>query len=181
MLPTLPPGGATRVAWKTLDQYKLEVAERVGPKAYSMILKLLKRLHYIHPSLFPPEVADALERYKRLVQPNLNLAKPILVDEHGRARAVGRRKSSHAVIYLVEGDGKCLVNGRTLSEYFGRLHDRESAVWALKATERLDKYNIWAVVRGGGTTGQAEAITLGVAKSLLAHEPDLKPALRRGE
>ena len=44
----------------------------------------------------------------------------------------------------------------------------------------MDKYNVWAVVKGGGTTGQAEAITLGAARALLAHEPDLKPALRRG-
>ena len=74
-----------------------------------------------------------------------------------------------------------MVNGKKLTEYFGRLHDRESAVWALKATQRLDKYNVWALATGGGTTGQAESITLGLARALLAHEPDLKPALRRGE
>ncbi|KAH9828232.1 37S ribosomal protein S9, mitochondrial, partial [Teratosphaeria destructans] len=94
-------------------------------------------------------------------------------------RAVGRRKSSRAIVALVEGEGEALVNERSLSDYFGRVHDRESAVWALKATGRLDKYNVWALVKGGGTTGQAEAITLAVAKALLAHEPDLKPALRR--
>lgn len=73
------------------------------------------------------------------------------------------------------------MNGKSLTEYFGRLHDRESAVWALKATQRLDKYNVWAVASGGGTTGQAEAIMLAVSKALMAHEPDLKPALRLGK
>ena len=81
----------------------------------------------------------------------------------------------------MEGTGEVLVNGKTLAEAFGKVHDRESAIWALKATERVDKYNVWALVEGGGTTGQAEALTLAIAKALLAHEPLLKPALRRGK
>ena len=181
LLPVSKAGGAPQVAWKTLNQYKDELGEPIRQKSYGMLLQLLKRLNYIHPSLLPVEVERAMMRYKRSVQPHLNRPKPIAIDESGRARAVGRRKSSHAVVFLVEGEGECLINGRSLSEYFGRVHDRESAIWALKATQRLDKYNVWAVTKGGGTTGQAEAITLGVAKALLAHEPDLKPALRRGE
>lgn len=180
-LPRLPPGEAPRVAWKTISQYKVEVAEPVRSKGYNMLLAVLKRLNYIHPSLIPEEVTRALEKFKRLVQPHLNQPKPIVVDKMGRARAVGRRKSSHAAVFVVEGEGECLINGRSLTDYFGRLHDRESAIWALKATQRLDKYNVWAVVKGGGTTGQAEAITLGVARALMAHEPDLRPVLRRGE
>jgi len=180
-LPLLPPGQAPRVAWKTIDQYKTELAEPIRAKGYNMLLQLLKRLNYINPSLMPQEVAEALERYKRDVQPHLNVPKPILVSEYGVAKAVGRRKSSSAQVLVVEGTGECLVNGQRLTEYFGRLHDRESAVWALKSTGRLDKYNVWALASGGGTTGQAEAITLGLARALLAHEPDLKPALRRGE
>lgn len=181
LLPVLPPGSAPRVAWKTIDQYKTAVAEPVRAKSYNILVTLLKRLNYIHTSLLPTEVTEALEKYKRDVQPHLNIPKPILVDTYGRARAVGRRKSSHAEVYVVDGEGECMINGRSLTQYFPRLHDRESAVWALKATQRLDKYNVWVVVNGGGMTGQAEAITLGVAKALLAHEPALKPALRRGE
>ncbi|EME47051.1 hypothetical protein DOTSEDRAFT_145391 [Dothistroma septosporum NZE10] len=178
-LPTLPRGEAPSVRWKSRDQYKVETQENVRSKSYNMMIELLKRLNYIHPSLIPAEVTEALDRYKRLVQPHLNRPKPIVIDESGRAKAVGRRKSSKAAVYLVEGDGQCLINGKKLTDFFGRMHDRESAVWALKATQRLDKYNVWALVKGGGTTGQAEAITLGVAKALLAHEPALKPALRR--
>ncbi len=181
LLPRLAPGTEPRVAWKTLLEYRTESGEPVRQKGYAIMLSLLKRLNKIHTALLPVEVQRALQRYKRRIQPYLNRAKPIEIDQLGRARAVGRRKSSSAVVYIVEGDGECLINGRTLTEYFGRLHDRESAVWALKATQRLDKYNVWSVVKGGGTTGQAEAITLGVAKALLAHEPDLKASLRRGE
>lgn len=146
-----------------------------------MLLKLLDRLNQIHPSLLPVEVQRTLEGYKRSVQPSLLKGKPIEIDELGRMRAVGRRKSSHAVVFLVEGEGECLINGKSLTDYFGRLHDRESALWALKATQRLDKYNIWVVVKGGGTTGQAEAITLGVAKALAAHEPGLEQLLQQGK
>ncbi|KAF2216360.1 hypothetical protein CERZMDRAFT_33560 [Cercospora zeae-maydis SCOH1-5] len=179
LLPVLPPGEAPRVAWKTIEKYKAEVAEPVRAKSYKMLLELLKRLNYIHPSLIPAEVTQALEKFKRLVQPHHNRPKPILVDQYGRSRAVGRRKSSTASVFVVEGEGKVFINGKPLTDYFGRLHDRESAVWALKATQRMDKYNVWALAQGGGTTGQADAIALGLAKALLAHEPDLKPALRR--
>ena len=94
---------------------------------------------------------------------------------------MGRRKTSSAVAWVVEGDGQVLVNGKSLTQTFGRIHDRESAIWALKATERIDRYNVWALVKGGGTTGQAEALTLAVADGLMVHEPSLKPTLRRGE
>lgn len=179
LLPVLPPGLAPRVAWKTIDQYKTDLAEPIRSKGYNTLLNLLKRLNYIHPSLMPEEVTQALEKYHRDVNPYLNIPKPIEVSAYGVSIAAGRRKSSSATVHLVEGTGECLVNGLPLPTYFGRLHDRESAVWALKSTQRLDKYNVFALTRGGGTTGQAEAITLACAKALLAHEPALKPALRR--
>jgi small subunit ribosomal protein S9 len=129
----------------------------------------------------PSVVKLALHQYKRDIDPVLNKPKPILIDKFGRALAAGRRKSSVARAWVVEGTGEYLVNGKTLAETFSRIHDRETAIWALKATERVDKYNVWALVEGGGTTGQVEALTLAIAKALLAHEPALKPALRRGK
>ena len=180
-LPVLPPGEAPRIAWKTLSQYKVLNSEPVKAARYTKIVELLQRLNYIHPSLMPQEVKDALNRFMRDLQPFNNVPKPVYVDEYGRARGIGRRKSSHAVAYLVEGEGEVLINGKPLTDAFGTLHDRESAIWALKATDRVDKYNVWGIVKGGGTTGQAEALTLAVSKALMVHEPDLKPALRRGE
>ena len=128
----------------------------------------------------PQEVAATLEIYKRDVNPFANVRKPSMIDQDGRAFGVGRRKASTARVYLVEGEGEVLVNGKSLNHAFARIHDRESAIWALKATGRVDKYNVWALVEGGGSTGQAESITLGLARALLVHEPLLKPALRRG-
>jgi small subunit ribosomal protein S9 len=126
-------------------------------------------------------VLQAMQRYKKDNQPGDVVPDPGTIDDWGRARGVGRRKTSSAVAWVVEGEGEVLINGKSLSQFFGRLHHRESAVWALKSTSRLDKYNVFGLVNGGGSTGQAEALTLAVAKALLVHEPALKPALRRGE
>lgn len=119
--------------------------------------------------------------YKRDVDPYAVRRKPAIIDAEGRASVVGRRKTSSAKVSLVQGEGEVLVNGKNICGVFGRVHDRESALWALKITGRMDKYNVWALVTGGGQTGQAEAIALGVGRALLVHEPALKPALRRGE
>lgn len=180
-LPTIPPAEAPKVAWKTIDQYRIMTNEPVKTQRFHKMLHLLRRLNCIHPSLMPEEVSQAMLRYKKAVQPGDVKPKPGVIDELGRAKGVGRRKTSSAIAWLVEGEGEVLINGKSLSQFFGRLHHRESAVWALKATHRLDKYNLFGLVQGGGLTGQAEAMTLAVAKALLVHEPALKPALRRGE
>lgn len=180
-LPTVEPGLAPRVAWKTVVQYRLLVGEPVRSARYTLVLRILKRLNHIHPQLMPPELKDQMQIYKRDVDPYANVPNPGVIDEFGRSYGVGRRKSSSAKVFLVQGNGEVLINGKSINTVFGRIHDRESALWALKATGRMDKYNVWALVSGGGTTGQAEAITLGTAKALMVHEPLLKPALRRGK
>jgi small subunit ribosomal protein S9 len=179
-LPVVKPGNAPRVAWRSLADYRNIVGETVKAAKYSKIVEVLHRLNHIHPSLMPHEVKEALNEYQRDVNPYQNKAKPGRVNTLGKALGVGRRKSSSARAWVVDGTGEVLINGKTLTEAFGRIHDRESAIWALKSTNRVDKYNVWALVSGGGTTGQAEALTLAVGKALLAHEPALKPALRRG-
>lgn len=180
-LPLLPKDNVKPVSWLSLENYRQTVGEEVKALEYAECMRLVKVLHQIHPQLRPKEVDDALEVFKKSVQSYTNVAKPIPIDKFGRALGVGRRKSSMARAWVVEGTGEILINGKSLAGAFGRVHDRESATWALRATSRVDKYNVWALVEGGGTTGQAEALTLAIAKALLAHEPALKPALRRGK
>ncbi|QDS77759.1 hypothetical protein FKW77_004928 [Venturia effusa] len=180
LLPVFPPGQAPRVAWKSVEQYKAMVgAEPVRSARYHRLLELLKRLNSINSAIMPEEVTETLARYKRNVDLSQARRRQAYVNADGISLGVGRRKTSTARAYLVEGEGEVLVNGKSLTQFFARLHDRASAVWALKATERMDKYNVFALVKGGGATGQAEALTLAVAKALLVHEPLLKPALRR--
>ncbi|KAK7967732.1 mitochondrial 37S ribosomal protein uS9m [Apiospora aurea] len=178
-LPIIPRDKVTPTAWRTKEQYRLAVGEHVKGRDYATCMKLAKRLNQIHPDLMPEEVTAGLLPFKREVNYYLNQPKIQPIDQYGRSHGVGKRKSSVARAWVVEGTGEVLVNGKPLSEAFGRVHDRESAVWGMKLTERLDKYNVWAMVSGGGTTGQAEALALAIAKALCVHEPALKNPLRR--
>lgn len=180
-LPTVSSDQLERVAFRTLKDYRLAAGEDVKASEYARCMTLVKRLNKIHPKLAPPNVKVAIAPFIRDINPHIHKAKEIPIDKFGRTLGVGKRKTSIARAWVVEGVGEVLVNGKSLADAFGRIHDRESAVWALKATARTDKYNVWALVEGGGTTGQAEALAMAVGKALMAHEPALKPALRRGE
>jgi small subunit ribosomal protein S9 len=97
--------------------------------------------------------------------------------------ALGRRKSSTARVRLQNGKGKIVVNGKDAAEYFADsksiMHElmKPFAVLELEA----NKYDISAVVSGGGHAGQADAIRLGIAKALALMNEDLKGTLRRAE
>lgn len=178
-LPIVPPERVPAQLWKGAKDFKAAVGEPIKGAPYGRTLKMVKHLHKIEPQLMPPEVQAALEEFKRGIDPYSNIPNVPKLDRFGRALGVGRRKTATARAWVVEGTGEVQINGKPLSEVFGRVHDRESALWALQSTERVDKYNVWALVGGGGTTGQAEALTLAIAKAMLTHEPALKPALRQ--
>lgn len=180
-LPTVPKDSALHVKWRTLAQYRGVVGNDVKAAKYKKIIDILDRLNCIDPVVIPSEVQNTLDMYKRDLRQNVSQAKPKTLDNVGRAHGMGRRKTSVARVVVLEGYGQVLVNAKPLAQVFERIHDRESAIWPLIATSRMEKYNVWATVEGGGKTGQAEAMTLGLARALLVHEPALKPALRRGE
>ncbi|GAB4294255.1 MAG: 30S ribosomal protein S9 [Ignavibacteriaceae bacterium] len=91
---------------------------------------------------------------------------------------VGRRKTSVARVILKPGSGKITINGRAFEDFFPQLFSREDILLPLRVTEREGSYNIKVNVSGGGTTGQAQAIRLGIARALLETEPDLRPKLK---
>ena len=93
--------------------------------------------------------------------------------------ATGSRKSSVARVRLVPGEGKIVVHGRELSEYFG-LKTLELVVrQPLDTTETLGKYDVIANVVGGGISGQAGAIRHGIARALLKVDADFRPLLKK--
>ena len=95
--------------------------------------------------------------------------------------AVGRRKAATARVRIFpEGDGTIVINDRPLNEYCSRGGDIRRLVEPLKATGTENRFNISVVVRGGGMSGQAGAIQLGIARALLKMDPDLRPVLRKG-
>lgn len=92
----------------------------------------------------------------------------------------GRRKASVARVRLRAGTGKFEVNKRPLEKYFTGERDRLDAVAPLKATETDGKVDVFVNVKGGGVTGQAGAIVLGVARALKAANGEYDDALRAG-
>ena len=93
--------------------------------------------------------------------------------------ATGSRKSSVARVRLVPGEGKIVVNGRELGQYFG-LKTLELVVrQPLDTTETLGKYDVIANVVGGGISGQAGAIRHGISRALLQADADYRPVLKK--
>jgi small subunit ribosomal protein S9 len=99
--------------------------------------------------------------------------------EDGRVHAVGRRKTSVARVYLRRGKGEWRINGRPLADYFPREAYQAVVQKPFEVTGTLGEYDVVVNVRGGGLTGQAGAIQLGVARALLVEDEDRRPALRR--
>jgi small subunit ribosomal protein S9 len=93
---------------------------------------------------------------------------------------IGRRKQSTARVRLMSGSGSFLVNGKELKEYFPREGDAKAILSAFTAIEDSDtKYDVSALVNGGGVTGQTAAVSLGLARALIKMNPDVQPLLKR--
>jgi small subunit ribosomal protein S9 len=98
--------------------------------------------------------------------------------------AVGRRKAATARVYVKEGDGTLLVNGRPAEEYFSSFQTpTEHLEKTLKApfyvTGTVGRYDVKANVRGGGFTGQLEAVRLGISRALCAVTPEYRASLKK--
>ena len=90
----------------------------------------------------------------------------------------GRRKAAVARVYLTEGSGKITVNNREFANYFPLEWHRTSIESPLNLTDNAGKFDIKVNVRGGGQSGQAQAVRLGIAKALVDTNVELKSALR---
>ena len=95
------------------------------------------------------------------------------------AQTTGRRKSSVARVRLYDGTGVYELNGRPLTDYFPDPELQRRIEEAFKVTETEGRYDIKAKLEGGGTTGQSDALRLGIARALIAIDPDLRTALKR--
>ncbi len=90
----------------------------------------------------------------------------------------GRRKSSTARVFLRPGNGTITVNQQPLDEYFGRETSRMVVRQPLELTENDEKFDAYVTVRGGGDTGQAGAIRLGITRALMEFDNELRSPLR---
>ncbi|MBU1341973.1 MAG: 30S ribosomal protein S9 [Proteobacteria bacterium] len=92
--------------------------------------------------------------------------------------ATGKRKDSVAKVWLTPGNGKIIVNNKDLNEYFELNVTRDLLASPLVLTENSDTFDIKVTVMGGGKSGQAGAIRLGVSKALVSLDPDLRGVLK---
>jgi small subunit ribosomal protein S9 len=91
---------------------------------------------------------------------------------------VGRRKTSVARVRIKAGSGVITINKRPLDEFFKLDRDRNAVRSALEAANLAKAYDVWASVNGGGTTGQSDAVKLGIARAMLKVDANLVAALR---
>ena len=106
-------------------------------------------------------------------------AKP-KIDKLGRAYATGRRKNAIARVWLKRGTGKVIIEDREEAVYFARPVLRMLIHQPLVTVNREGQYDIFATIAGGGLSGQAGALRHGLSRALIAMEPDLRGALKKG-
>ncbi|GAA1508455.1 30S ribosomal protein S9 [Dactylosporangium maewongense] len=94
-------------------------------------------------------------------------------------QTVGRRKEAIVRVRLVPGTGKFLLNGRELENYFPSKVHQQSVKEPLVIVEKLEQFDVFANLRGGGTTGQAGGLRLAIARALVENDPDDRPALKK--
>lgn len=155
-------------------------------------------------------IVDLFEAGNKEARLSRGKRKKVVLDEYGRSYTVGKRKTSSARVWMIPiqepvqevesnspqallglSDVKpkkptvtpatILVNNIPLNEYFPIPGDRERVTRPLKAAGALGAYNIFALVRGGGTTGQSDALGVGIAKGLVVHNPALETPFRRSK
>lgn len=95
-------------------------------------------------------------------------------------QATGRRKRSVARVRIRPGSGVVTINGRPLDDYFPSRTHRMHSVEPLEATEMTQSYDVDATIHGGGTSGQAGALRLGIARGLVALDAEHRETLKRG-
>jgi small subunit ribosomal protein S9 len=94
-------------------------------------------------------------------------------------RGTGRRKKAVARVRLVPGEGNIKVNGKKFEDFFSNKTSRLLVLQPVQLTETAGKFDIICLVEGGGITGQAGAVRLGIARALLKVDPDLRAELKR--
>jgi small subunit ribosomal protein S9 len=97
----------------------------------------------------------------------------------GPVGATGRRKEAIARVRLIPGTGQWKINGRALEDYFPNKVHQQIVNEPLKTLDVADRYDVLVRVQGGGISGQAGAVRLGIARSLIESDPEARPPLKK--
>ena len=101
------------------------------------------------------------------------------MEETARYYATGHRKNATAKVWLTPGEGKIIINGRPMPDYFGRKTLEMVVQQPFEAVDAVGKYDVTVTALGGGITGQAGAVRHGISKALLEIDAEMRPILRR--
>ena len=102
------------------------------------------------------------------------------VDDLGRSYATGKRKDAVARVWLKQGPGNIIINGKSSDDYFARPVLRMLINQPLVVSDRKEQFDVICSVTGGGLSGQAGAVRHGISKALVLFEPELKKVLKSG-
>ena len=91
---------------------------------------------------------------------------------------LGRRKTAVARVYLKSGSGNFVINGKDIKDYINLKQLVDRALKPLNVIDSVEKFDVTVNVKGGGIKGQAEAISLGIARALVKNDETVKPALK---
>ena len=112
-------------------------------------------------------------------QINKEKTKKLKLDFKDSKYSTGRRKKSIAKVWVKKGSGNIHVNGKKINDYFHKINLQIAIRRPLTLAKRENEYDVKSSVKGGGLTGQAGAIILGLSRALVMFEPDLKQTLKK--
>lgn len=130
-----------------------------------------------------PEVAETIEVIAEVTEAPVEAAEaaapaePFVFDRP--IQTVGRRKEAVVRVRLVPGTGKFNLNGRTLEGYFPNKVHQQLIKAPLVTVDRVESFDIYALLHGGGPSGQAGALRLGIARALILAQPEDRPPLKK--
>ena len=107
--------------------------------------------------------------------------KKVKLDFKDSKYATGRRKRSIAKVWLKKGTGNISINGKTLNDYFKKQNLQMAIFRPFTVVKRENEFDIKCSVKGGGLSGQAGAIILGIARAIVKFEPELKSPLKKNK
>jgi small subunit ribosomal protein S9 len=93
-------------------------------------------------------------------------------------QATGRRKTSVARVRLIDGEGSFQINGKSLDDYLPQAYHLRVKE-PFEVADLVGRYDVLATVHGGGMTGQSDALRLGIARALIAIDPELRPSIKK--
>ncbi|KAG6920312.1 hypothetical protein DXG01_005081 [Tephrocybe rancida] len=184
--------------WKTQEELSTDFQSSMSRARYRRVIKLLNELNgylTIAKAANATDVKTSIGSIVALFESGKKAAslatrkkKEVSLDAMGRSYSLGKRKTSSARVWMipVRAEAKfpvstILVNNLPLAEYFPIPADRERIMRPFKVAGVVGAYNVYAIVRGGGTTGQSGALSHGISKGLVIHESGLAPILKKAQ